>query len=228
MGAQRGNETDRPAEIREQTDVDRTKELYALGDARAFDPRTPTYNPLDHVTPRRERPEPPQGLGDRPTLLGLSAKVREAREERYESSDAEQLVDAVEGRAEPDEAPERTRAWRTIAEEEGGDVRSFSNYRAARGALGSVPGDQIHHLVEQRQEDASGFSRERINSTDNLTRIPEPIHKEISRFFSSKPPGWDQVVRYTMDGEPWDEQHKFGGRMLDRVFEEADDDDDDD
>lgn len=64
-------------------DAARLRELDRAADAKAFDPRTPTYNPTDHVSPRREPPPPTPGL-DSPVLLGLSAKVHAASADRFE------------------------------------------------------------------------------------------------------------------------------------------------
>jgi hypothetical protein len=84
---------DRPPESRGQLDVDRIEELNALGDAKAFDPRTPTYNPLEHVGPRSGRSEAAEvGGAERPGLLSLSDKVRAESAERFPPSDAEALA----------------------------------------------------------------------------------------------------------------------------------------
>lgn len=224
MGELRGNEQpDRPVETRDQIDADRIKELNSLGDAKVFDPRTPAYNPAEHVGPRRQQPEQTHGLGDRPTLLGLSAKIREARESRYEQSDAEEPAEAV------DDQPDKPRPWRTIADEEG-EVRAFHSYSAAKRGLGSVQGHEIHHIVEQSQTNPnrSGFDVERVNTTDNLTRIPEDKHRAISAQYSSKAFGADETMRNSLNGEPWNEQYDHGSRMLDMVFGKDEDDDDSD
>lgn len=125
------------------------------------------------------------------------------------------------------EQPENTKPWRTIAEETG-EAKSFHSYSAAKRELGSIEGTELHHIVEQSQvkPERSGFSVVRINSTDNLTRIATEKHREISAFYSSKPPGFDSAVRNSLNGESWDTQYDFGSRALDRVFDEGDDDDD--
>lgn len=85
--------TDRPDEPTEtpQARADRIKELNALGDSTAFDVSRPVYDPLEHIDVKpTPAGDPPPGLGDRPTLLGLSARIREAREERYEQPDIDQ------------------------------------------------------------------------------------------------------------------------------------------
>lgn len=111
--------------------------------------------------------------------------------------------------------------WRTIAEEIG-EVRSFPSFEAAKRELGGVRGTEIHHIVEQSQalEHRSGFSMERINTTDNLTRLPEAIHRSISGYFSSKPFGSEERVRDALNGRSWEEQYKFGQETLDDLWRE--------
>lgn len=65
-------------------DAARVKELDAVADAKAFDPRTPTYNPADHVTSHPREATPAPGLNS-PVLLSLSAKVRAASADRFPS-----------------------------------------------------------------------------------------------------------------------------------------------
>lgn len=64
-------------------DAARVRELDAVADAKAFDPRTPTYNPADHASAHRREADPTPGLNS-PVLLSLSAKVRAASAERFE------------------------------------------------------------------------------------------------------------------------------------------------
>ena len=111
--------------------------------------------------------------------------------------------------------------WRTIAEEIG-EVRSFPSFEAAKRELGGVRGTEIHHIVEQSQalEHRSGFSVERINTTDNLTRLPDAIHRSISGYFSSKPFGSEERVRDALNGRSWEEQYKFGQETLDDLWRE--------
>lgn len=65
------------------TDAARVRELDRAADAKAFDPRTPTYNPTDHVSGHRREADPAPGLNS-PVLLSLSAKVRAASADRFE------------------------------------------------------------------------------------------------------------------------------------------------
>jgi hypothetical protein len=146
-----------------------------------------------------------------------------AEQERRDVPTAEKTTDSpVEV-----EQPESTKPWRTIAEEIG-QQKEYRSYSAAKRELGSIEGTELHHIVEQSQikPERSGLSVERVNSADNLTRIPVEKHREISAFYSSKPPGFDSKVRDSLNGESWDTQYDFGSRALDRVFDEGDDDDD--
>jgi hypothetical protein len=75
------------------------------------------------------------------------------------------------------------------------DRRDVSLRRLAWGEgerdtdIGSVEGMDIHHIVEQCQSFAtrSGFDVTEINSTDNIIRLPEDIHDQISAYYSSRP-----------------------------------------
>lgn len=87
--------SDRP-EDRPPIDVGRIKEQDAAGDAKAFDPTTRMYDPLDHVEPRGSRDESVGQLPERPQLLSLRDKVRAESNDRFEPSDAEKLADNVD------------------------------------------------------------------------------------------------------------------------------------
>ena len=45
------------------------------------------------------------------------------------------------------------------------------------------PGYEVHHIVEQKSAAEDGFSREQIDSPDNLVRIPTMKHREITGLF---------------------------------------------
>jgi hypothetical protein len=109
--------------------------------------------------------------------------------------------------------PKTIRRWRTIAEETG-EVTSFPSHRAAKHQLGTEPGTEIHHIVEQAQAkpERSGFDVARINTTDNLTRIPIEVHRQISADYSRKVPNIGIPLRDMLDGEPWDDATRETGR----------------
>jgi hypothetical protein len=120
--------------------------------------------------------------------------------------------------------PTRKRLWLTIAEETG-EVRSFPSFKAAKEALGNVPGTELHHIVEQSQGKLtrSGFPIERINSTDNLTRIPIDVHRDISAHYSRLMPGSTTRLRDALNGKSWDYQTDIGRDVLDRAMKGRDD-----
>lgn len=97
-------------------------------------------------------------------------------------------------------------------------MQKFNSYRAAKDALGTQPGTQIHHIVEQCQAQAnrSGFPISQINSTDNLVRLPENVHQEISKFYSFKTP--DGVFRDTLNGLSFEEQSAIGMDIVQRAL----------
>ncbi|MEN9912338.1 MAG: hypothetical protein RI956_782 [Pseudomonadota bacterium] len=92
-----------------------------------------------------------------------------------------------------------------------GTVASFTSFAAAKKALGSIDGQDIHHVVEQCQAARSGFSKSMINSTDNLVRLPKDVHNQISRYYSSSAgsniPG---TIRDSLNGQSFQNQLQYG------------------
>ncbi|QIZ38459.1 hypothetical protein [Saccharopolyspora sp. ASAGF58] len=114
----------------------------------------------------------------------------------------------------------------TVADEEGG-VRSFPSFTAAKRTLGKRPGHELHHIVEQSQtkDHRSGFSTERINTTNNLIFLPVEVHRRITRFYASKPLGGDSTRRDSLNGTSWDHQYRRGMRAVRRALRGEDQDD---
>ena len=108
----------------------------------------------------------------------------------------------------------------TVAEEASGAVRAFTSFRAAKAALGSRPGQTLHHVVEQCQALAtrSGFSKLQLNSTNNLIYLDNDVHDAVSAFYSSKGIASDEVVRNVLNGLSFDEQFDFGIRAVQRAL----------
>jgi hypothetical protein len=96
---------------------------------------------------------------------------------------------------------------------------SDPSYWQAKSAL-SLPGAQIHHVVEQCQTlpTRSGFSPNILNSTDNLIRLPKDIHTNISAFYSSSVPGTNITVRDSLNGLPFQEQFDFGMGVVNQAI----------
>lgn len=80
-------------------------------------------------------------------------------------------------------------------------------------------------MVEQNQGDIkstgqlgySGFAEVRINSTDNLVWIPIPVHRRISRHYSTKDRFTGLTPRKLLRGKTWAEQYDYGIRHIDRA-----------
>lgn len=115
-------------------------------------------------------------------------------------------------------APE-VAAVKTIAAETGA-VQAFNSYRQAKSVLGTQPNTQIHHVVEQCQANAnrSGFPRSLVNSTDNLVRLSDDIHNQISRFYSSSIYPGGGTFRDSLNGLPFDEQFNIGVDVMQRAI----------
>lgn len=108
---------------------------------------------------------------------------------------------------------------RTVADETG-QVKPFKSFSKAKAELGTNPGEDIHHVVEQCQckPTRSGFSTERVNTTDNLVRLDEGVHDQVSAYYSSKPPGFTSTVRDSLNGLPWQDQYDFGIDVVERAL----------
>jgi hypothetical protein len=113
------------------------------------------------------------------------------------------------------------RSWQTVAEQDGA-AKSYPSYSAAKRELGSNPGQELNHIVEQCQAkpDRTGFDVERVNTTDNFVWLPVPVHRKITAFYARKPPGMDTTRRDTMNGMSWDEQYRRGQRVVTRALRE--------
>jgi hypothetical protein len=105
---------------------------------------------------------------------------------------------------------------KTIAQQTG-TVASFTSFAAAKKALGSIDGQDIHHVVEQCQAARSGFSKSMINSTDNLVRLPKDVHNQISRYYSSSA-GLGQTVRDSLNGKSFQDQLDYGLSITNRAL----------
>ncbi|MGA4289287.1 RHS repeat-associated core domain-containing protein [Ralstonia nicotianae] len=109
---------------------------------------------------------------------------------------------------------------RTVAQEMGA-VQAYNNYRQAKAALGSKPGMELHHIVEQCQASASrsGFSMSRINSTDNLMWLSKDVHKDISAYYSARQ-SMDSAgsFRNSLNGTGWDSQYQKGLEIIRRAL----------
>ena len=87
--------SDRP-EDRPPIDVGRIKEQDAAGDAKAFDPTTPMYDPLRPTHPRGSRPNRSLSSPSGHSSLSLRDKVRAESKDRFDPPDAEQLAANVD------------------------------------------------------------------------------------------------------------------------------------
>ena len=92
------------------------------------------------------------------------------------------------------------------------EFESFAEFKKVMGAAGE--GKEWHHIVEQSQVLKSGFSQEMINSTDNILAVDKATHGQISGFYSSLMYGTNIRVRNWLAGQSFEEQYKFGLKVL--------------
>lgn len=84
-----------------------------------------------------------------------------------------------------------------------------------RAASTPATGYDIHHIVEQTQARRDGFTREAIDSPDNLVRVPRLKHQEINAWYQ-KPNadyGW-QTPREYLSGRNWEVRRAVGFEAL--------------
>lgn len=124
-----------------------------------------------------------------------------------------------------DDVPQPTRAWQTVAAEHGAP-RSFPSYTAAKRALGSRQGQELHHIVEQCQAkpERSAFEVDRVNTTDNFVWLPVAAHRRISKRYSTKVPGVGKSLRDVLNGVSWERQYARGVREVNRAWKETEQD----
>jgi hypothetical protein len=74
-----------------------------------------------------------------------------------------------------------------------------------------APGYDIHHIVEQTQAERDGFTREVIDSPDNLVRIPRLKHQEINAWYQEKNRNFGGMPpREYLSGRNWDVRRSVG------------------
>jgi len=85
-----------------------------------------------------------------------------------------------------------------------------------RIAIGDTrPGYDKHHIVEQSQAENEGYSREAIDSPDNLVVIPRMKHWEINQWYQTRNPEFDwQTPREYLDGRSWAVKRSVGLEAL--------------
>lgn len=78
-------------------------------------------------------------------------------------------------------------------------------------ALSPAPGYNIHHIVEQTSAMQDGYPRSMIDDPDNLVRIPTLTHWQITTWFQTANPNYnDFAPRDYLRGKSWDERRRVG------------------
>ncbi|MEW5837141.1 MAG: RHS repeat-associated core domain-containing protein, partial [Pseudomonadota bacterium] len=105
------------------------------------------------------------------------------------------------------------RATPTIYENVLARGAGFDSSRQLRTAMAPGAGEQIHHIVEQRN--VAAFGVRAIHNTANVVPLPREIHEQISGYYSSKRPFTSgKTVREWLSGQSFDEQYQFGMQKL--------------
>ena len=91
----------------------------------------------------------------------------------------------------------------------GESYNSFNAFKKANPV--KTQGNQWHHIVEQSQQQKSGFSVQQINNTNNLIELTPSQHSQISGYYSSKPSFTNGLtVRDWLAGQSFETQYQFG------------------
>ncbi|MCR5105749.1 MAG: hypothetical protein K6B68_15045 [Eubacterium sp.] len=105
------------------------------------------------------------------------------------------------------------------------EVTKFKSFRQLKKYLGDPgKGKEWHHIVEQCQAKAkrSGFDISEINKVSNVKATPKDVHKEISRYYSSKQDFTGNLTfRDWLNGKSYDEQYKYGIETWEREMKKA-------
>jgi len=74
-----------------------------------------------------------------------------------------------------------------------------------------APGYHVHHIVEQGPAAQEGYPWSMINAPENLVRIPEEKHREITAWFATKNDDFGGLSpRDYLRGKSWDERTRVG------------------
>ncbi|MBR4236407.1 MAG: hypothetical protein IKR85_10165, partial [Clostridia bacterium] len=98
----------------------------------------------------------------------------------------------------------------------------------ANGAISQAPsavvneqyakGNEVHHIVEQCQQQKSGFTKEQIQAESNKVKIPYDLHRKISGYYSSKSESCPSLrVRDYLAGKSFETQYEFGINILNEI-----------
>ena len=94
------------------------------------------------------------------------------------------------------------------------EATKFKSFRQLKKYLGDPgSGKQWHHIVEQCQAKStrSGFDISEINKVSNVKATPKEVHKEISRYYSSKQEFTGNLTfRDWLNGKSYEEQYEYG------------------
>ena len=94
----------------------------------------------------------------------------------------------------------------------GSDI-SYKTHGPAR------PGNQWHHIVEQRQLNRAKFGNSAIDSVRNVVEVSTTVNQAINAFYSSKQPfSQGQTVRDWLASKSFTEQFEYGKTLLDKAL----------
>ena len=91
------------------------------------------------------------------------------------------------------------------------EFRSFPSFQEFKDYYGSAgEGSEWHHIVEQ----SADFPPEKVNTTENIIRVPKFIHEEVNGILSTKVDNQDFTFRDLTHQKSFADQREYGLALL--------------
>jgi hypothetical protein len=98
-------------------------------------------------------------------------------------------------------------------------IKFFESFDALKYALGPAGQGKVwHHIVEKRAPNVEKFGKQAVHNTVNVVPVSAQVNHEINVYYSRiRPFSNDQPVRQWLGSQSYEEQYKFGKRILELV-----------
>lgn len=95
------------------------------------------------------------------------------------------------------------------------DFKKTSFVEAMLKAYGAAgPGKEWHHLVEQGGDNETNFSPDQLQSTNNIARLPAPVHDLVTAEYAKEYDDSGVSVREWLSGQSFEAQRDEGIKIL--------------
>ena len=75
-------------------------------------------------------------------------------------------------------------------------------------------GSQYHHIVTQGGDNASNFSPEQLQNTDNIVILPTLLHEAVNAEYSQIKEGTNMTTYQWLQTQPYEVQYEDGLKIL--------------